>query len=164
MESLELHFNWYTYFQQSLHALSLFFSNIGRCNRFIKICIQQNDRIKEPRSSFGFGLCRVSFEVLCRDLFELVLPGYQTKLQNLSSGPKTQRKLYIHVSVNMPAAVQPALAICVSRFSLSLLWAVEAYRLESIHLREQLWFALQLLLVIKFTSLSSHFTMQPMLV
>ena len=48
MECLEDSFKWAEYFQPRLHSLSLFFSNISRCNRFSKICIQQNPKIPEP--------------------------------------------------------------------------------------------------------------------
>lgn len=47
MESLESFFSWTEYFQPRLHALALFFSNSGRCSRFIKICVDQNPRITD---------------------------------------------------------------------------------------------------------------------
>ena len=47
MEALESHFDWMEYFQPRLHAVSLFFSNRGRCMRFANFCILRNKSIKD---------------------------------------------------------------------------------------------------------------------
>lgn len=56
MECLELHFGWSDWFQPRLHALSLFFGNLGRCQRFVNVCIRRNGRIQD-RASNNILLC-----------------------------------------------------------------------------------------------------------
>ena len=60
MESLESFFDWEGFFEPRLLAISLFFSNISRCNRFNKICIKDNRKIAvsmfRSKSPFSFNL------------------------------------------------------------------------------------------------------------
>ena len=59
MESLDSFFSWSDYFEPRLHALSLFFSNSGRCSRFSRICIDQNPNITAVRPHADFSSCTV---------------------------------------------------------------------------------------------------------
>ena len=55
MECLETFFEWDDFFEPYLHSISLFFSNLSRCNRFSKICIKENKRIQARNLQGGLS-------------------------------------------------------------------------------------------------------------
>ena len=127
MESLESFFDWEAFFEPRLHAISLFFSNISRCNRFNKICIKDNRKItvscfnqnEDFLSNFDiFPECG-QWKVELRKVNCQVVPKIWTIYSviwvlKLCWGWRTSQQLHCHVSDYMPGALQSAVAVCVS--------------------------------------------------
>ena len=67
METLHSHFCWNSWFADSLHGIALFFSNFGRCKRFISVCVESNSQISSRALKDSF---RSMFEKTCPQLIE----------------------------------------------------------------------------------------------
>ena len=69
-------FDWETFFEPRLRAVSLFFGMISRCYRFIKVCITDNPKLTDDalKSSFA-SLFRSTCPALLSHRWQYVFLG-----------------------------------------------------------------------------------------